>query len=77
MRHNGGKHEYASDPLWDQKIANLMAGAPTATVHVKVSGGIDGLTYANNDLVARSIANTFSSVDLSRVFTQGQRGVYL
>lgn len=26
MRHNGGKHEYATDPEWDIKIAKIMAG---------------------------------------------------
>lgn len=27
MRHNGGVHQYATDPLWDDKIANIMSGA--------------------------------------------------
>ncbi|AEO93443.1 tail protein with lysin activity [Bacillus phage G] len=30
MRNNGGKHEYATDPLWDEKIAGIWAGAPSA-----------------------------------------------
>lgn len=25
MRHNGGQHEYATDPEWDKKIASIMA----------------------------------------------------
>ena len=31
MRHNGGKHEYATDPEWDKKIANLMDQLPANT----------------------------------------------
>lgn len=76
MRHNGGKHEYATDPLWDEKIAKIMAGAPSATININVSGSIDGLTPANNQVVATALANKINNApDLSYIFTQGTRGV--
>lgn len=31
MRHNGGQHEYATDPDWDKKIASIMKGSESYT----------------------------------------------
>ncbi|AMQ66605.1 tail associated lysin [Bacillus phage Shbh1] len=41
MRHNGGKHEYATDPQWDKKIANLMKGAPSGTGSVNINSKVE------------------------------------
>lgn len=76
MRHNKGVHEYATDPLWDEKIAKIMTTAPAANVNVKVSGNIQGLTQENNTMVAQAIANAFSSgnINLSYGFTRDEGG---
>lgn len=39
MRNNGGTHEYATNPLWDDNIASIWAGAPSA---VPSQAGING-----------------------------------
>ena len=79
MRPNDGKHEYATDPLWDEKIARIMAGAPkTSTLNVKVSGSIGGLTAENNAMVANALVGAFQSnaIDLAYEFRQGIGGQY-
>lgn len=76
MRHNRGVHEYATDPLWDEKIAKIMTTAPAATVNVKVSGSIQGLTQENNATVAQAIADAFTTnaINLSYGFSRGFGG---
>jgi hypothetical protein len=75
MRHNGGSHEYATDPLWDEKIAGIMKGAPTATLNVNVAGSIDGLTPENNGLVTNALVNSLgNSPNLMYEFQQGVGG---
>lgn len=38
MRHNGGTHQYATDPEWDIKIAQIWAGLPHASSSPPVGG---------------------------------------
>lgn len=53
MRHNNGKHEYASDPLWDKKIADTMVAKP---------GGMksSGVSVASNVTVTARAGETLS-----------------
>ncbi|MGC8362816.1 glucosaminidase domain-containing protein [Bacillus subtilis] len=74
MRHNNGVHEYATDPDWDKKIANIMAGAPTGTLNVKVSGGITGLSAENNAKVTSALTTTIKNSKLAKNTTQGNGG---
>ncbi len=55
MRNNGGKHEYATDPLWDDKIAGIMAGAPVG------SGGAKKTAWTNQTSSVMSTAATSSA----------------
>ncbi|WAB24960.1 amidase activity protein [Lysinibacillus phage vB_LfM_LysYB1] len=55
MRNNGGKHEYATDPLWDDKIAGIMAGAPVG------SGATKKTAWTNQTSSVMSMAATSSA----------------
>jgi beta-N-acetylglucosaminidase len=37
MRNNGGKHQYATNPLWDDNIATLWSNLPVGKVQVNLS----------------------------------------
>lgn len=61
MRHNGGKHEYATDPDWDKKIAGIMKGAESytspSTVNVTTNVNVSSTGNASNDgkAIARAV----------------------
>ncbi len=89
MRNNGGKHEYATDPLWDEKIAGIMAGSPsgsgggagasngnTSVLRVEVGGSVNGMTKENNTALQQAISSKIqsSNVQLSYEFRQGIGG---
>lgn len=46
MRHNGGKHEYATDPNWDKTIAGIMSGSDKFLSKGGKGGGYSS-TYDN------------------------------
>lgn len=66
MRHNGGVHEYATDPLWDEKISKIMQGmSRDLKLSVNVSGSIDGLNAKNNDKVTQALVDSLNSGSLN------------
>lgn len=84
MRFNNGVHEYATDPEWHTKIANIMrgagafgGGAVTQRLDVVVSGSIDNLTAENNNEVAQALKQSLldeTQYNLGRNFRQGVGG---
>ena len=53
MRHNNGKHEYATDPNWDTKIASIMDKMPTntnATYHTPNNTITSGVTDSSSGM---------------------------
>lgn len=77
MRHNQGAHEYATDPQWDSKIASIMAGAPTQTLKVDVSGDIKNMEKKDSNAVANTLVsklNLSPKINLSNEFRQGLGG---
>ncbi|MNW28258.1 putative endo-beta-N-acetylglucosaminidase precursor [compost metagenome] len=78
MRHNGGKHEYATDAQWDTKIASIMAGAPTGSqkLLVEVSGNVKNMDKKDSSLIAQAAATKVknSGVNLQYEFRQGIGG---
>lgn len=70
MRNNGGKHEYATDPAWDEKIANIMKGSEKYTSpSVKISTNVTLNSTGTNEGDAQAIANMTSS-NISKAYTQ-------
>lgn len=64
MRNNGGTHEYATDPNWDEKIASIMKGAesytkPSNTLNTTVNLNYTGTGNSTTD--ATTIANKVST----------------
>ena len=64
MRNNGGTHEYATDPNWDEKIASIMKGAesytkPSNTLNTTVNLNYTGTGNSTTD--AANIANKVST----------------
>ena len=64
MRNNGGTHEYATDPNWDEKIASIMKGAesytkPSNTLNTTVNLNYTGTGNSTTD--ATNIANKVST----------------
>ena len=64
MRNNGGVHEYATDPNWDEKIASIMKGAesytkPSNTLNTTVNLNYTGTGNSTTD--ATTIANKVST----------------
>ena len=64
MRNNGGVHEYATDPNWDEKIASIMKGAesytkPSNTLNTTVNLNYTGTGNSTTD--AANIANKVST----------------
>ena len=60
MRHNGGVHEYATDPNWDTKIAGIMKGSEGYT---KASSGNVNVT---NNVTVQASQNSDGSIDAKK-----------
>lgn len=63
MRNNGGVHEYATDPNWDEAIASIMKGSESYTTPSTINTTVN-LNYTgtgNTDADAASIANKVST----------------
>lgn len=52
MRHNGGVHQYATDPKWDTSIASIMTKGPANTKQKRFSSYDTGTPWVPNDQVA-------------------------
>ena len=84
MRFNNGQHEYATDPEWHTKIANIMkgaggfgGGATTQVLEVVVSGSIDNMTAENNNEVAAALKQSIlneTQYSLGMHYRQGVGG---
>lgn len=72
MRHNGGKHEYATDPQWDTKIGNIMQGAPAGSGTAKVESTVNVTVKANEDVV-KAVNN---SSDLAKAGKKIEQTIY-
>ena len=65
MRHNGGVHEYATDPLWDKKIAQIMQGSQGYTGTQQNINFATTVNYTGNGDskdVADKVTNTMVSM---------------
>lgn len=73
MRHNGGTHEYATDPLWDEKIAAIMKGSENYTQpSVNITTNVTVTSTGDADADGRKIANAVNR-GISPRFTQETR----
>lgn len=66
MRNNGGNHEYATDPNWDEKIASIMKGSekytsPSVNVSTNINYTGTGDPEKDGKIIGNSINNTISS----------------
>lgn len=82
MRYNNGQHEYATDPDWHTKIANIMqgaggfgGGATTQVLEVVVSGSIDNMTAENNNEIAAALKQSLLNETQYSLGTNYRQGV--
>lgn len=75
MRNNGGNHEYATDPNWDEKIAAIMKGSEkyTSPSNVSVQTTVNYTGSGDPEKDGRALASTISSKISDRFTTEHAR----